>query len=167
MLLITRSPTNYIAVDFLLSHNYRMDAPFMRGITYLSWEEEALAREIAAADWSRDNFADIGIHKDDLENLQLMQQVRDDIANWMMRSAVSLLQLSFLPFNVAPYERSLSSKPPERIILQYWTKEGFLGYRGFWGMYVGSPYRRLPRARRFMSVDVLFKEMESSATGVC
>ena len=68
----------------------------MRGISYLSWEEEAKAKEIAVADWSRDNFVDIGIRKDDHENMQLMQQVREDIENWMMRSTVSLLFLSFL-----------------------------------------------------------------------
>lgn len=91
-----------VAVEFLLSHNYRMDAPFMRGIKYLSWEEEARAREIAAEDWNRDSFVDIGIRKDDLENLRLMQQVREDIAIWMMRSAVSSQTLSFLPLIAAP-----------------------------------------------------------------
>ena len=70
-----------------------MDAAFMKGISYLSWKEEAKARAIAAADWGRESLADISISPDDTENLQLMAKVREEIATWRRRSTVSLYYL--------------------------------------------------------------------------
>ena len=74
-----------------------MDAPFLRGISYLSWEEEAKARAVAAAEWARETLADISISPDDAENLQLMARVRAEIAVWSERTAVRKSSMPFSP----------------------------------------------------------------------
>ena len=65
-----------------------MDAPFLEGVPYLSFEEESMARTTAAADWARDDLVDIGIKDNDTENLQLMRRVRLEIDAWMRRATV-------------------------------------------------------------------------------
>ena len=75
-------------MEFLLAHNFQIDAPFLRGIRYLSWQEEAQARAIAATEWDREAIADIGISPDDTENLQLMTRVREEITTWRQRTSV-------------------------------------------------------------------------------
>lgn len=77
-----------LAVDFLLGHNFQFDAAFTRGITYLSFEEEANARAIAIADWGGDTLPDIGIRPDDVENLDLMRRVREEVLVWQQQDKV-------------------------------------------------------------------------------
>ncbi|MDI1488944.1 MAG: hypothetical protein OHK93_008221 [Ramalina farinacea] len=86
------------AVDFLLGHNFQFDAAFTRGITYLSFEEEANARAIAIADWGGDTLPDIGIRPDDVENLDLMRRVREEVLVWQQQDKKE--QPAFL--NIAP-----------------------------------------------------------------
>ena len=81
-----------IAVDFLLAHHFSMETPFVRGVPYLSWEEEADARAIAAREWDKEDFADISIQLGDTENLLLMKRVREEIADWRQQTPVRIIQ---------------------------------------------------------------------------
>ena len=84
-----------------MAHNFKMDAPFLQGIRYLSWQEEAQARTTATAEWSRETIADISISRDDTENLQLMARVREEISIWRQRTSVRFPGFSLL--FVQPY----------------------------------------------------------------
>ncbi|KAL9101008.1 MAG: hypothetical protein Q9163_003693 [Psora crenata] len=85
------------AVQFLLDHNFRMDVPFVRGVSFLSFREESAARTIAEADWARETVADISISPEDIENLQLMRRARQEIGMWRQQTTA---EPSFL--NIAP-----------------------------------------------------------------
>ena len=74
------------AVDFLLGHGFRMEAPFLRGVPYLSWEEESKARAATAANHE---MPDIAISPADTENIQLLQRARLEIDAWIQRKEVS------------------------------------------------------------------------------
>ncbi|KAG8531494.1 uncharacterized protein KY384_003123 [Bacidia gigantensis] len=56
-----------------------MEAPFLNGIPYLSWEEESLARAAAV---DKNELPDIGISIDDTESLQLLRRARYEIDLW-------------------------------------------------------------------------------------
>ena len=95
------------AVDFLLGHGFQMDgktflstyrdergltmpsAPFLRGVPYLSFEEESSVRAAAEAQWDRNDYADISIEPDDGENLALMNRVRGKVDAWLQTTPVS------------------------------------------------------------------------------
>ena len=95
------------AVDFLLGHGFQMDgktffsrykdeggltinsAPFLRGVPYLSFEEESSVRAAAESQWHRNDYADISIEPDDGENLALMNRVRGKVDAWLQTTPVS------------------------------------------------------------------------------
>ncbi|KZF21529.1 CAF1-domain-containing protein [Xylona heveae TC161] len=71
------------AVEFLMSHGFRMEAPFTQGVPYLSRNEEGLARKLALERQERAaNIADIKIKTDDLDSNQFMDRVRNEIEAW-------------------------------------------------------------------------------------
>ena len=65
-----------------------MEDPYIRGVNYLSFRDESLARSIAEADWTRECLPDISISADDVENRQLMRRVREEIAEWRRETNV-------------------------------------------------------------------------------
>ena len=77
-----------IAVEFLLSHRFRMEAPFLEGVPYLSREEEALARQLALARLDKARVADIRIQSEDHESLAFVQRVREEVNEWKSRTTV-------------------------------------------------------------------------------
>jgi len=77
-------------VEFLLSHGFRMDAPFLEGVPYLSRDEEALARRISIARQDRYGVADIQLKIDDLESIEFLRRVRQEINVWRNSNTVSL-----------------------------------------------------------------------------
>lgn len=70
------------AVEFLLNHNYRMDAPFAEGIPYLTRAETDVARERTQMRWDKDKIPDISVSSDNAEALEFMGRVRDEIDAW-------------------------------------------------------------------------------------
>lgn len=70
------------AVDFLLQHNYRMEAPFSSGIPYLTRDETRIAKERATLRWDKDAIPDIRISADDVQALSFMARVRSEIDAW-------------------------------------------------------------------------------------
>lgn len=78
-----------LAVEFLLSNGFRMDAPFIEGVQYLSRGEEALAKRRALEKQDRiRGIVDIDIKEDDLESVQFMEKVRDQIKAWLAQGSV-------------------------------------------------------------------------------
>jgi poly(A)-specific ribonuclease len=73
----------------LLGHGFNIGAPFIKGVPYLSREEEATAIEIEAA--RRDKFAieDIHLRSDEVESIRFVQRVREDISKWKSQKTVS------------------------------------------------------------------------------
>lgn len=81
------------AVEFLLGHGFRMEAPFLEGVPYFSREEEAASRAAEVAKRDRNSFADIFIRDEDTESLEFIQRVRQEVTDWRNRGTVrSLLQ---------------------------------------------------------------------------
>ena len=81
----------FTAVDFLLGHGFRMEAPFLEGVPYLSREEEAASRAAESAKRDKSSFADIFIRDGDTESLDFIQRVRQEVTDWSYRSTVSSL----------------------------------------------------------------------------
>lgn len=71
------------AVNFLLSHKFRMEAPFVDGVSYLSREEEITARRIALQKREKHAIIDIQLRADDEESLKFLQRVRDEVDAWI------------------------------------------------------------------------------------
>ena len=65
-----------------------MEAPFLRGVPYLSRQEEATVRRIRQ---QKANLVDIEIRENDADSIKLIASVRDGIAAWRSGRAVSQL----------------------------------------------------------------------------
>ena len=62
-----------------------MEAPFTEGVPYLSRQEEARARLIAAARWDRSSVADVNIPADDIGSIEFVRRVRKEVREWIGR----------------------------------------------------------------------------------
>lgn len=82
-----------LAVEFLLEHGFRLDAPFLNGVPYLSRDEEAFARLKATAREDGAAIADIFLKPEDLDSLKFVRQAREDIKTWKERTIVGLCNL--------------------------------------------------------------------------
>ena len=60
-----------------------MEAPFTEGVPYLSRQEEAHARSIAAARWDRTSIVDIQIPADDIGSMEFVRRVRREVRVWV------------------------------------------------------------------------------------
>ena len=60
-----------------------MEAPFTEGVPYLSRQEEARARLIAAARRDKTSVADIKIPADDIDSIEFFQRVRREVRQWL------------------------------------------------------------------------------------
>ena len=78
-----------LAVEFLLGHGFRMEAPYLEGVPYFSRKEEAESRAAEVAKWDRNSFKDIFIRDGDTESLKFVQRVRGEITAWRNRTTVS------------------------------------------------------------------------------
>ena len=72
-----------------MSHGFRMEAPFLDGIPYLSRNEELDARLKAAARQDKAGFAILEIPATDIETHQFMKRVRSEIDVWKDNKEVS------------------------------------------------------------------------------
>lgn len=70
------------AVDFLIQHNYQMNAPFASGIPYLTRPEAEEARERTRLRWDRDAIPDINVRPDNVEAVNFMKRARSEIDAW-------------------------------------------------------------------------------------
>jgi len=70
------------AVDFLLGHGYRMDAPLTLGIPYLTKAETEEAEQRAILKWDKTAIPDVIIRADDTEAREFMERIRDEIKLW-------------------------------------------------------------------------------------
>ena len=77
-----------VAVEFLLSHGFSMEAPFVKGVAYLSREEEVAALEYEKARSNKASIADIILRADEVEALKFVRKVRDQIRKWKDRTSV-------------------------------------------------------------------------------
>jgi poly(A)-specific ribonuclease len=59
-----------------------MDAPFLDGISYLSREEEATARQIAINRQSKASVVEIDLKESDAEAVAFVQRIRSEIDTW-------------------------------------------------------------------------------------
>ena len=82
------------AVEFLLGHGFRMEAPFLHGVNYLSREEQELATQMELARSNKDNIADIHLRSDEVEALSFVKKVREQIEDWKVQKTVSALARS-------------------------------------------------------------------------
>jgi poly(A)-specific ribonuclease len=72
------------AVEFLIRNGFRMDAPFLDGVSYLSRHEEAEAKQQALKRHDRSrSIADIDIKEEDLESIEFLEQARGQIKEWL------------------------------------------------------------------------------------
>lgn len=71
------------ACQFLLSHGFRMDLPFTKGVPYLSRDEAKQAKENAYARLDRGNIADINLKKTEVQSLEFVENSRKAIQAWL------------------------------------------------------------------------------------
>jgi poly(A)-specific ribonuclease len=85
----------YEAVDFLMRHGFRMDAPFTEGLPYLSREEETRATaRLSERQQQKATIRDIDVRDMDLESLEFLNDVRRQIDAWMAVGDVGLDDIS-------------------------------------------------------------------------
>lgn len=65
-----------------MSHKFRMEAPFLDGISYLSREEEVTARQIAMNRQNKSSVAEIDLKEGDVEATAFVQRIRSEIDTW-------------------------------------------------------------------------------------
>lgn len=73
---------NLVAVEFLMNHGFRMDGPFLHGVSYLSRVEEKLAREMEEAREKKTHLTDIILGEEDHEAIAFLRRVRQEITDW-------------------------------------------------------------------------------------
>ncbi|KAI9760982.1 MAG: Mitochondrial beta-keto-acyl synthase [Chaenotheca gracillima] len=76
------------AVEFLLGHRFRLEAPFTEGVPYLSRQEEAAARRIALERQEKWSIADIDLREDDVQGKEFVETTRQAIKTWTSRSTL-------------------------------------------------------------------------------
>ena len=80
-----------LAVEFLLGHGFRMEAPFLHGVNYLSREEQETAMEMELARANKDSIVDIHLTSNEIEALNFVKRVREQIEEFKNRKFVSTL----------------------------------------------------------------------------
>lgn len=65
-----------------MSHKFRMEAPFLDGISYLSREEEVTARQIATNRQNKSSVAKIDLKEGDVEAAAFVERIRSEIDTW-------------------------------------------------------------------------------------
>lgn len=70
------------AVEFLISNGYRMQAPFEKGIPYLTRQETATAEEQARRRSDRSNIPDIVLAESDTQSKDFLERVTQEIKTW-------------------------------------------------------------------------------------
>lgn len=66
-----------------MSHKFRMEAPFVDGISYLSRQEEITARQIAINRQNKSTVAEIDLKEGDVEATAFIERIRSEIDAWM------------------------------------------------------------------------------------
>ena len=66
-----------------------MAAPFVKGVAYLSREEEFAALESEKARLDRASIPDIILTPEETESLNFVRRVREEITKWKDRTSVS------------------------------------------------------------------------------
>lgn len=70
------------AVEFLLSHGFQLQQPFLTGVPYLSRDEAVLAKRVAYERLDRTQFEDLHLKAEDVQSLEFVKRVRRDITQW-------------------------------------------------------------------------------------
>ncbi len=78
----------YIAVEFLMKHDFRMEAPFLEGVQYFSRAEEATARLLATQRQNKTSIGDMQIKPDDVAAIELVERLREEVVAWKNRMTV-------------------------------------------------------------------------------
>lgn len=65
-----------------MSHKFRMEAPFLDGLPYLSREEEVTARQIAMNRQNKAIVAEIDLKESDVEAAAFVERIRSEIDTW-------------------------------------------------------------------------------------
>ncbi|KAL8832616.1 MAG: hypothetical protein Q9170_004816 [Blastenia crenularia] len=109
------------AVDFLLRHNFRMEAPFLEGVNYFSRAEEAAARRSAVQRQDRASVADIQPRDDDIESLKLLQRLQGEVIAWKNRSTPQpdFLNFSALGFDAISHPETTMNNYQKRLVHQF------------------------------------------------
>ncbi|KAL8990477.1 MAG: hypothetical protein Q9177_000871 [Variospora cf. flavescens] len=97
-----------IAVNFLLNHGFRMEAPFLEGVPYFSRTEESIARQYAAQRQDKRQAGDMQARTYDAGTLELLQRLREEVVAWKNRTSSTP---DFLNFAAVGYDPALH---PER-----------------------------------------------------
>ena len=82
------------AVEFLLKVGFDMAGPFMKGVPYLSREEEITSLQLEMGRQDKNRIADIHLKDDEMESIKFVRQVRADIEKWKSQSPVSHLLMT-------------------------------------------------------------------------
>ena len=123
-----------------------MDAPFRDGVSYLSRQEEARARQIESERQDKSKMVDIVIKDDDVESLRFAAKVRADISKWKNRTTVCPLASSR---NREPQELTMHSHFQNTSILPlmdtsspHTLKGASTAFKSDW--YIKSSARNIP-----------------------
>lgn len=82
-----------------MSHKFRMEAPFLDGLPYLSREEEVTARHVAISRQNKAIVAEIDLKEGDIEATAFIKRIRSEIDAWKNLPEVRIPSL-FMYINI-------------------------------------------------------------------
>jgi poly(A)-specific ribonuclease len=98
------------AVAFLREHGFDMNMPFTKGVSYLSRDEAARARQMAYDRIDRTNvIADIQLKDTDVDSLDFVRRAREAITNWKAGNFMGLEITSHTGLKNQPALTSISN----------------------------------------------------------
>ncbi|MCJ1308345.1 hypothetical protein MMC25_001998 [Agyrium rufum] len=86
------------AVEFLLSHGFQMEKPFLEGVPYLSRPEEVDVRKEEAL-YQTNDLADLTIRETDLETVRFLDYIRAQITAFKSNTVTAESYLNISPEN--------------------------------------------------------------------
>lgn len=90
------------AVEFLISHGFQLQQPFLAGVPYLSRDEAALAKKVAYDRLDKTQFEDLQLNSEDVQSLEFVKRVRQDITDWKTTGKPYPDFLNIVPSNLDP-----------------------------------------------------------------
>ncbi|KAL8906037.1 MAG: hypothetical protein Q9207_002267 [Kuettlingeria erythrocarpa] len=98
------------AVEFLMKHDFRMEAPFLEGVQYFSRAEEATARLLATQRQNKTSIGDMQIKPDDVAAIELIERLREEVVAWKNRTTP---MPDFMNFTASGFDPILH---PDRVL---------------------------------------------------
>jgi poly(A)-specific ribonuclease len=84
------------AVEFLLRNSFDIAGPFTHGVSYLSRDEEKLAKQKMKERDDKSRFTNLELNKDDVQAREFMQKIRTETNAWLKTGEPEFHQIAIV-----------------------------------------------------------------------